>query len=71
MNIADNAHNTSAVALGRSMLCYANGGRVLELQFENCQNISVGTTPLGSGAGGSDIWSRRVEKPREMCRPTR
>ena len=31
MNIVDNAHNTSAVALGRILSGYADGGRGLEL----------------------------------------
>ena len=33
MNTADNAYSTSAATLGRIMLCYADGGRVLELLF--------------------------------------
>ena len=34
MNITDNAHNTSAVTLGRVMLCYADGGRdLIEFSF--------------------------------------
>ena len=31
MNIADNTHSTSAVALGRILSGYADGGRTLEL----------------------------------------
>ena len=34
MNIADNAHITDAVSLGRIMSCHADGGRALELQSE-------------------------------------
>ena len=37
MNIADNTHNTSALALGRIALCYADGDQVLELLF----NVSL------------------------------